>query len=93
MNITLWIQFVFSSGEKIGLGKISFLKMINFEILIYIWPSKEIITLLSIIMFLQFFMGIVPESSFSVPKIAIYFASVMIISAMSILSNILVIIF
>jgi nicotinic acetylcholine receptor, invertebrate len=29
----------------------------------------EIITLLSIIMFSQFFMGIIPESSLSVPKI------------------------
>ena len=32
----------------------------------------EIITLLSIIMFSQFFMGIIPESSLSVPKISMY---------------------
>jgi nicotinic acetylcholine receptor len=32
----------------------------------------EIITLLSIIMFSQFFMGIIPESSLSVPKIGTY---------------------
>ena len=32
----------------------------------------EIITLLSMIMFSQFFMGIIPESSLSVPKISMY---------------------
>lgn len=43
-------------------------------------------------MFSQFFMGIIPESSLSVPKIALYFASVIVISAMSIITNVLVII-
>jgi nicotinic acetylcholine receptor, invertebrate len=32
----------------------------------------EIITLLSMIMFSQFFMSIIPESSLSVPKISMY---------------------
>jgi hypothetical protein len=43
-------------------------------------------------MFSQFFMGIIPESSLSVPKIQIYFASVIVISAMSIIANVLVLI-
>ncbi|CAF0709115.1 unnamed protein product [Brachionus calyciflorus] len=53
----------------------------------------EITTLLSIIMFSQIITGIIPESSLSIPKIGIYFASVMIISALSIIANVAVLIF
>lgn len=53
----------------------------------------EITTLLSIIMFSQIITGLIPESSLSVPKISLYFASVMVISAMSIISNVLVLTF
>ena len=53
----------------------------------------EITTLLSIIMFSQIITGIIPESSLSIPKIGLYFASVMIISALSIIANVIVLIF
>lgn len=43
-------------------------------------------------MFSQLITGIVPESSMSIPKIALYFGSVMVISAMSILFNVFVLI-
>lgn len=53
----------------------------------------EITTLLSIIMFSQIITGLIPESSLSVPKISLYFASVMVISAMSIIANVIVLTF
>jgi hypothetical protein len=53
----------------------------------------EITTLLSIIMFSQIITSIIPENSLSVPKIAIYFASVMVISGMSIVANVFVLMF
>lgn len=53
----------------------------------------EITTLLSIIMFSQIITGIIPESSLSIPKIGLYFASVMIISATSIIANVFILIF
>ncbi len=52
----------------------------------------EMTTLLSIIMFSQLIMGIVPESSMSVPKIGIYFAAVMVICTFSIIANVLVLV-
>jgi hypothetical protein len=54
--------------------------------------SQEITTLLSIIMFSQLITGIVPESSMSIPRIALYFSSVMVISALSIVCNVFVLI-
>ena len=53
----------------------------------------EITTLLAIIMFSQIITGLIPESSLSVPKIAIYFASVVLISTISIVANVFVLIF
>lgn len=44
-------------------------------------------------MFSQIITSIIPESSLSVPKIAIYFASVMVISGMSIVANVFVLMF
>jgi hypothetical protein len=53
----------------------------------------EVTTLLSIMFFLQLITGIVPESSQSIPKISIYFSSVLVLCSMSIVSNVLVLIF
>lgn len=52
----------------------------------------EMTTMLSIIMFSQLIMGIVPESSMAVPKIGLYFSCLMIISTLSIIANVLVLI-
>ena len=43
-------------------------------------------------MFSQLITGIIPESSMSIPRIALYFGSVMVISAMSIVCNVFVLI-
>lgn len=52
----------------------------------------EMTTLLSIIMFSQLITGIIPESSLSVPKISLYFASITVICTVCIVSNVLVLI-
>ena len=52
----------------------------------------EVTTLLAIIMFSQIITASIPESSLSTPKIAIYFTSVMFISAFSIIANVFVLI-
>ena len=54
---------------------------------------KEITTLLAIVMFSQYITNLIPESSLSIPKIALYFTSVMVISALSIIANVFVLIF
>lgn len=52
----------------------------------------EITTLLSIMFFLQLLTTIVPESSISIPKIALYFSSIMVISTLSVITNVCVLV-
>lgn len=52
----------------------------------------EITTLLSIMFFLQLLTTIVPESSLSIPKIALYFSSIMVISTLSVITNVCVLV-
>ncbi len=80
------------SGEKVGLGKnldnYCLKKFINNFIFIRLKKSTEVAVLLSIIMFSQIINETIPESSLSVSKIGIYFASVMLLSSLSIIANI-----
>jgi hypothetical protein len=50
----------------------------------------EIMTLLAIITFLQLTTTLIPESSQGVPKIAIYLTSVMLISSISVITNVII---
>ena len=64
----------------------------NFLILIF-FNIKNTNFTKAIIMFSQIITSSIPESSLSVPKIALYFTSVMFISALSIIANVFVLAF